>query len=106
MESLHASLITKAKAKVPGLFALQPIYWKFFIEVESSGGAGLSEAVESKAIESWLRMLMMTVTALQSLRLLTLRSLSGLGSQNAALHSTRRGINVNCFIFCSRYRDS
>ena len=51
MESLHASLITKAKAKVPGLFALQPICWSFFVEAENSGSAGFSEAIESKAID-------------------------------------------------------
>ena len=51
MESLRARLITKAKAKVPGLFALQPTCWKFFVEVENSGGAGFSEAIESNAID-------------------------------------------------------
>ena len=51
MDSLHASLIHKAKAKVPGLFVLQPMCWKFFVEVENSGGAGFGEAIESKTID-------------------------------------------------------
>ena len=51
MGRLHASLIIKAKAKVPGLFALQPMYWTSFVEVENSGGAGFSETVESNAID-------------------------------------------------------
>lgn len=51
MESLHLSLITTAKGRVPDLFALQIMCWNFFVEVESSRGAGFSEAIESKTID-------------------------------------------------------
>ena len=79
MESLHASLIAKAKAKVSGLFALQPMCWKFFVEVESNGGASFGKAIESKAIDV-VRVIPFIVDMVDAVRALELGPIYDYGS--------------------------
>ena len=98
MESLHASLIAKAKAKVSGLFALQPMCWKFFVEVESSGGAGFGEAVESKAIDV-VRVIPSVVDVVDAVGALELDAIYDYGSCH---FQNEGGLRVFAFCHCGR----
>ncbi len=49
MKSLYARLVTEAKAEIIGLKAKQ-LMWRWFI-LENCGLAGISEAIESNAID-------------------------------------------------------